>query len=317
GEKSGVAISFFHGRGGSVSRGGAPAGRAIAAQPAGTVGGRMRVTEQGEVVSSKFANRGTAQINLETLTAAVLQHSLKSKVEDVQRVNSDHQSAVEKIAQLSFKAYQKLAHDPGLMTYFQQSSPVEELALLKIGSRPSRRFGAKGLSDLRAIPWVFAWSQNRHLLTGWYGLGYALDDFVSSRGDGLKLLREMFVKSPGFRLAIDEVEKSLYLADMHVAEKYAGLVQNRNDAERIFALIRHEHSRTSKVILQLSGDSQLCERFSSFRRRFERVKEMVGQANGWQVELLRETRAGKSSDTLNGSLLATMNCVAAGLGWTG
>jgi phosphoenolpyruvate carboxylase len=104
---------------------------------------------------------------------------------------------------------------------------------------------------------------------------------------------------------------------MQVAEKYASLVQNRNDAERLFALIRHEHNRTSKVILQLSGDSQLCERFHSFRRRFERVKDMVGQANAWQVELLRETRAGKSSDTLNGSLLATMNCVAAGLGWTG
>ena len=317
GEKSGVAISFFHGRGGSVSRGGAPAGRAIAAQPAGTVGGRMRVTEQGEVVSSKFANRGTAQINLETLTAAVLSHSLKSKVEDGQRLNPEHQAAVEKIAQLSFKAYQKLAHDPGLITYFQQASPVEELALLKIGSRPSRRFGAKGLSDLRAIPWVFAWSQNRHLLTGWYGLGYALDDFLSSRSDGLKLLREMFVKSPGFRLAIDEVEKSLFLADMGVAEKYASLVQNRNDAERLYALIAHEHKRTSKVILALSGDSQLCERFNSFRRRFDRVKDMVNQANSWQVELLRETRGGKASDTLNGSLLATMNCVAAGLGWTG
>ncbi len=318
GEKSGVAISFFHGRGGSVSRGGAPAGRAIAAQPAGTVGGRMRVTEQGEVVSSKFANRGTAQINLETLTASVLLHSLKSKAEDVQRLNPDHQEAVEKIASLSFKAYQKLAHDPGLITYFQQASPVEELALLKIGSRPSRRFGAKGLSDLRAIPWVFAWSQNRHLLTGWYGLGYALDDFVSARGgDGLRLLREMFQKSPGFRLAIDEVEKSLYLADMQVAEKYAGLVQNRNDAERLFALIAHEHKRTSKVILELSGDKILCERFNSFRRRFDRVKNMVNQANTWQVELLRETRAGKSSDQLNGSLLATMNCVAAGLGWTG
>ncbi len=317
GEKAKVAISFFHGRGGSVSRGGAPAGRAIAAQPAGTVGGRMRVTEQGEVVSSKFANRGTAQINLENLTSAVLLHSLKSKAEDAQRLNPEHQSAVEQIARLSFKAYQKLAHDPALITYFQQASPVEELALLKIGSRPSRRFGAKGLSDLRAIPWVFAWSQNRHLLTGWYGLGYALDDFLSSRADGLKLLREMFQKSPGFRLAIDEVEKSLYLADMDVAEKYASLVQSRNDAERLFALIKHEHKRTSKVILQLSGDKLLCERFSSFRRRFDRVGEMVNQANNWQVELLRETRAGKSSDTLNGALLATMNCVAAGLGWTG
>ncbi len=318
GEKSGIAISFFHGRGGSVSRGGAPAGRAIAAQPAGTVGGRMRVTEQGEVVSSKFANRGTAQINLETLTSAVLLHSLKSRADEVQRVNPEHQAAVEQIAQLSFKAYQKLAHDPALITYFQQASPVEELALLKIGSRPSRRFGAKGLSDLRAIPWVFAWSQNRHLLTGWYGLGYALDDFLTARGPvGLKLLREMFAKSQGFRLAIDEVEKSLFLADMNVAEKYASLVQSRNDAERIFALIRHEHKRTSKVILELSGDKLLCERFHSFRRRFDRVRGMVDQANNWQVELLGETRAGKANDTLNGSLLATMNCVAAGLGWTG
>ena len=127
----------------------------------------------------------------------------------------------------------------------------------------------------------------------------------------------MFLKSPGFRLAIDEVEKSLYLADMDVAEKYASLVQSRNDAERLFALIKHEHKRTSKVILQLSGDKLLCERFHSFRRRFDRVNEMVGQANNWQVELLRETRAGKTSDTLNGALLATMNCVAAGLGWTG
>ncbi len=318
GRKADVEMSFFHGRGGSVSRGGAPAGRAIAAQPTGTVGGRMRVTEQGEVVSSKFANRGTALINLETLTSAVLLHSLKSSAEPEQRLNPEHQKAVEEIAQLSFKAYQKLAHDPALITYFQTASPVEELALLKIGSRPARRFGAKGLSDLRAIPWVFAWSQNRHQLTGWYGLGYALDDFVSARGgSGLKLLKEMFVKSPGFRLAIDEVEKSLFLADMNVAEKYAGLVPNRNDAERLFALIRHEHKRTSKVILELSGDKILCERFHSFRRRFDRVRPMVDQANEWQVKLLRETRGDKPTEAMNMSLLMTMNCIAAGLGWTG
>jgi phosphoenolpyruvate carboxylase len=318
GRKANVDISFFHGRGGSVSRGGAPAGRAVAAQPAGTVGGRMRVTEQGEVVSSKFANRGTALINLETLTSAVLLHSLKSSAEPEQRLIPEHQKAVEEIAMLSFKAYQKLAHDPGLITYFQTASPVEELALLKIGSRPARRFGAKGLSDLRAIPWVFAWSQNRHQLTGWYGLGYALDDFVSARGGaGLKLLKEMFLKSPGFRLAIDEVEKSLFLADMDVAEKYAGLVPNRNDAERLYALIRHEHKRTSKVILELSGDKLLCERFHGFRRKFDRVRPMVDQANEWQVQLLRQTRGDKPTEAMNMSLLMTMNCIAAGLGWTG
>jgi phosphoenolpyruvate carboxylase len=318
GRDQAVPISFFHGRGGSVSRGGAPTGRAIAAQPAGTINGHMRVTEQGEVVSLKFANRGTALNNLEVLTSSVLLHTMKSADAPELRLIPQQQEAVEDIARLSFKAYRKLAEDPGLITYFQTASPVEELALLKIGSRPSRRFGAKGISDLRAIPWVFAWSQNRHLLTGWYGLGYALDDFISARGgDGMKLLRAMFVKSPGFRLAVDEVEKSLYLADMDVAERYAELVPSRNDAERLFALIRHEHKRASKVILELTQAKVLCERFQGFRRRFDRVRPMVDQANLWQVKLLKETRGDKSKDALNMPLLMTMNCVAAGLGWTG
>ncbi len=318
GRRHDVSISFFHGRGGSVSRGGAPTGRAIGAQPAGTVNGRMRLTEQGEVVSLKFANRGTAQNNLEVLTSSVMLHTLKSLKEPEQKVNPEHQHAVEEIAKLSFKAYRKLAEDPGLIGYFQSASPVEELALLKIGSRPSRRFGAKGISDLRAIPWVFAWSQNRHNLTGWYGLGYALDDFLSAQGgSGLRLLRGMFAKSQGFRLAVDEVEKSLFLADMGVAERYAALVPNRNDAERLFALIKHEHRRTSKVIMELTGESALCERFQGFKRRFDRVRDLVDQANIWQVRLLKETRSDRSKDALNMPLLMTMNCVAAGLGWTG
>jgi phosphoenolpyruvate carboxylase len=316
--ETGVPIRFFHGRGGSVSRGGAPTGRAIAAQPVGSIGGRMRVTEQGEVVSLKFANRGTALNNLEVLTSSVLLHTLKSTSETAQKLVPEHQQAVEEIARLSFKAYRKLTEDPALLEYFHAASPVEELALLKIGSRPARRFGAKGLSDLRAIPWVFAWSQNRHLLTGWYGLGFALDNFMAAQGaSGLKLLRGMFAKSPGFRLAVDEVEKSLYLADMGVAEKYAALVPDSTGAERLFALIRHEHTRTSKVMLELTGSKVLCERFQGFRRRFDRVRPMVDQANRWQVQLLRETRENKNREALNMPLLATMNCIAAGLGWTG
>jgi phosphoenolpyruvate carboxylase len=301
-----------------VSRGGAPTGRAIAAQPAGSVGGRMRVTEQGEVVSSKFANRGTALYNLEILAASVLVHTLKSADEPELRVVPEHQQAVEAIAQGSFRHYRKLAEDPALIAYFQGASPVEELADLKLGSRPARRFGATGIGDLRAIPWVFAWSQNRHLLTGWYGLGFALDDFLVPRGgEGLKLLREMFNRSRGFRLAIDEVEKSLYLADMDVAEQYAGLVPDRTDAERVFAMIRHEHRRTARAILELTGEELLCARFDGLRRRFERVRPMVDQANRWQVELLRQTRASGGKDKLMMPLLMTMNCVAAGLGWTG
>ncbi len=318
GRDANVAISFFHGRGGSVSRGGAPTGRAIAAQPAGTIDGRMRVTEQGEVVSSKFANRGTAQNNLEILASSVFVHTLKSANEPELKVNPEHQQAVEWIAQASFRHYRKLAEDSALINYFQQASPVEELANLKLGSRPARRFGAKGIGDLRAIPWVFAWSQNRHLLTGWYGLGYAFDDFLVPRGgEGMKLLRDMYNKSRGFRLAVDEVEKSLYLADMDVAEQYAGLVTDRIAAERLFALIRHEHKRTTRAILDLTGESKLCERFEGLQRRFERVRPMVDQSNRWQVQLLQETRKNGHSEKLQMPLLMTMNCVATGLGWTG
>ncbi len=318
GRDAGIAVSFFHGRGGSVSRGGAPTGRAIAAQPAGTIGGRMRVTEQGEVVSSKFANRGTAVYNLEVLSSSVLVHTLKSLDEPDLKLNAEHQDAVEAIASGSFRHYRKLAEDPALMSYFQYASPVEELANLKLGSRPARRFGAKGIGDLRAIPWVFAWSQNRHLLTGWFGLGYAFDDFLVPRGDsGLRLLRDMYNKSRGFRLAVDEVEKSLYLADMDVAEQYASLVPDRNDGERMFALIRHEHSRTSRAILELTGETKLCERFEGLQRRFERVRPMVNQANRWQVDLLRQTRHNGGDERKMIPLLMTMNCVAAGLGWTG
>jgi phosphoenolpyruvate carboxylase len=318
GREAGVDVSFFHGRGGSVSRGGAPTGRAIAAQPAGTIGGHMRVTEQGEVVSSKFANRGTALYNLEVLASSVFVHTLKSLDEPELKIVTEHQQAVEAVAKGSFKHYRKLAEDPALMSYFQWASPVEELANLKLGSRPARRFGAKGIEDLRAIPWVFAWSQNRHLLTGWYGLGYAFDDFLVPRGDaGLKLLRDMYNRSRGFRLAVDEVEKSLYLADMDVAEQYASLVPGRNDGERLFAQIRHEHRRTSRAILELTGETMLCERFEGLRRRFERVRAMVDQANRWQIDLLRQTRGQQAPDKLMMPLLMTMNCVAAGLGWTG
>ena len=156
------------------------------------------------------------------------------------------------------------------------------------------------------------------MLTGWYGLGYAFDDFLVPRGgEGMKLLRDMFNRSRGFRLAVDEVEKSLYLADMRVAEQYAALVTDRIAAERLFALIRHEHDRTSRTILELTGEKKLCERFEGLQRRFERVRPMVDQSNRWQVQLLKETRQGGDTEKLMMPLLMTMNCVATGLGWTG
>ncbi|SON53597.1 Phosphoenolpyruvate carboxylase [Hartmannibacter diazotrophicus] len=320
GRKADVRISFFHGRGGSVSRGGAPTGRAIAAQPPGTVEGYLRITEQGEVVSSKFANRGAALFNLELLAASVVSHTLSSKSEG--HMPGRYGETVEALSGLSHAAFARLIEQPGLIDYFNAASPVEELALLKLGSRPSRRFGAKSLSDLRAIPWVFAWSQNRHLITGWYGLGTAFQSFLKFRGDeGRDLLKEMFERSRFFRLMIDEAEKTLYLADMDLARRYASLVTDEDARDRIFGMVEAEYALTVSHVLALSGSSRLAERFPVLSRRTEHVRPMIDRTNRWQVDLLREFRAASGNEARQEAILAplllSMNCIAGGLGWTG
>ncbi|MDC0660105.1 phosphoenolpyruvate carboxylase [Leisingera sp. SS27] len=305
---------FFHGRGGSVSRGGAPAERAIAAQPAGTIAGRMRITEQGEVVSSKYANRGTALHQLELMASSVLRHSLQ---EGTPPVNPEHDDAFEALAGMSQAAYSNLLNAPGFLDYFQQASPVEELAMLKIGSRPARRFGAGSLDDLRAIPWVFAWSQNRHMITGWYGFGSSVASFRKFRGvRGEAVLQDMFAGSPLFRLVVDEVEKTLLQSDMEIAADYATLVQDAEIRARIFGAIRKEYQFACEAILFLTGDSSLSQRFPRLRARFGRVETMLREIHKTQVRLLREERARKSP-TVPVPLMQSMNCVAAGLGWTG
>ncbi|KIC29208.1 phosphoenolpyruvate carboxylase [Leisingera sp. ANG-S5] len=305
---------FFHGRGGSVSRGGAPAERAIASQPAGTIAGRMRITEQGEVVSSKYANRGTALHQLELMASSVLRHSLQ---EDTPLVNPEFDDAFEALAGMSQAAYSNLLNVPGFLDYFQQASPVEELAMLKIGSRPARRFGAGSLDDLRAIPWVFAWSQNRHMITGWYGFGSAVASFRKFRGArGDAVLQDMFTGSPLFRLVVDEVEKTLLQSDMEIAADYATLVQDTEIRDRIFGSIRKEYQLACEAIAFLTGDSSLSQRFPRLRARFGRVENMLREIHKTQVRLLREERAQKSS-TVPVPLMQSMNCVAAGLGWTG
>ncbi|WP_269932800.1 phosphoenolpyruvate carboxylase [Aminobacter sp. HY435] len=322
GIKRKVKISFFHGRGGSVSRGGAPTGRAIAAQPAGTIGGAMRVTEQGEVVSSKFANRGTGLYQLEILAASVFAHSVKSQNEAELKDNPEFSEALEALTGMSQASYSGLINEPGFIDYFNQASPVEELSLLKIGSRPARRFGARDISDLRAIPWVFAWSQNRHLMTNWYGIGSALNSFVNVRGDaGLELLRQMFERSRFFHLVVDEVDKGLYQTDMDIGCLYAGLVQDREVGERIFRKISAEYALTRRMISEVNGGLKLSERFPAFKRHFDRIRPQMDSIHRLQVQLLREVRA-QDGATANpkravNALLLSINCISAGLGWTG
>jgi len=321
GRESGVPIAFFHGRGGSVSRGGAPTGRAIAAQPAGSIQGRLRLTEQGEVVSFKYANRGTAAYQTELLAASVLEHSLKSEREQALVPTTEFDEAMEALSGAAHAAYRRLVEHPRLVDYFQAASPVEEIALLNIGSRPARRTGARTLADLRAIPWVFAWAQNRHSIPGWYGLGSGLATFLDVRGTrGEALLKRMFKDFRLFRLVMDEVEKTLAYVDLDLAREYAELVPDPWLRQEIFSLVTDEYHRTVEVVRRLTGCTELAERFPQFRQRLASRLPTLNQVNRQQVELLRRYRATggeKTPEDQLAALLSSINCIAAGFGTTG
>lgn len=311
----GLTPRFFHGRGGSVSRGGAPTERAIAAQPAGTVRGRLRLTEQGEVVSNNYTNRGTAAAHLELLAASAFQHSARIAPD---RQQPEFEDAFDALSGLSQTAYVTLLNTPGFIQYFQQASPVDELARLRIGSRPARRFGAATLSDLRAIPWVFAWSQNRHLITGWYGFGTAMDSFRRFRRDrGEAVLAEMYENHALFRLVVDEVEKSLYQTDLAIAKSYARLVTDEAARDTVFAALSKEYARACDGVRFLTANRELCTRFPRFRRRFDRNRTDLKRIHLLQVDLLRDARAGTSGSRFNIPLLQSINSISAALGWTG
>ena len=316
GRECGIPVAFFHGRGGSVSRGGAPTGRAIAAQPAGSIRGRLRITEQGEVVSFKYANRGTAAYQTELLAASVLEHSLKSEREQALVPTTEFDEAMEALSGAAHAAYRRLVDHPGLVAYFQAASPLEEIALLNLGSRPARRFGARTLADLRAIPWVFAWTQNRHFIPGWYGVGTGLATFLEVRGSrGEALLKRMFDDFRLFRLIIDEAEKTLAYVDLDIAREYAALLADDWGRAEIFSLVADEYHRTTDMIRRLAGSGDLARRFPQFRRRLESRLPILNQVSRQQVDLLRCYRAGQE-DT-RPALLLSINCIAAGFGTTG
>jgi phosphoenolpyruvate carboxylase len=317
GEQMGVQIAFFHGRGGSVSRGGAPTGRAIAALPAGSIRGGFRVTDQGEVVSAKYANRGTANYQVELLASSVLQHVLMSERESALLPRHEFDEAMEAISGVSWVAYRQLLEMPNLLAYLQGSSPLEEFSLLKIGSRPARRSQVDSLDELRAIPWVFAWTQNRHMVPGWYGLGSGLAAFVEVRkARGLALLQRMFEECRLFRTVIDEVEKTLLTVDMDIARAFAALVPERAISEPVIAAIAAEYERTCAMVLEVTDSGALAERFPQHRRRLARRLETMNQISRDQVMLLQRLRTSGDEDVRH-ALLLSIHCAAAGLGATG
>ena len=320
GSELGITISFFHGRGGSVSRGGVQTGRAIAAQPKGTIHGQMRITEQGEVVSSKYANEGTAEYQIELLASSVLANVLHTVGKNHDNGNNDEFDAMmEKLSVAAHDCYRGLAETEGMIDYYHAASPVEELVRMNIGSRPARRFGKRTLADLRAIPWVFAWTQNRHIVPGWYGIGTALEQFSQQYGEeGDQLLQKLFDECPMFRLIIDEVEKTLALVDMQVSERYSELVADELLRKTIFTMIQEEHARSVARVLALTGEEALCVRFRRFSRKLSRRRGVLRRAGLAQVKVLHHYRSRKTKrlDDLI-PLLVSINCVSTGLGWTG
>ena len=320
GRQAGVPIAFFHGRGGSVSRGGAPTARAIEALPPGSIDRQYRVTDQGEVVSFKYSNRGTAAYQMELTAASVMNHMLNS-VNEAPAHRSEFEDAMEALSGASRAVYIQLLNHPGLVDYFQNASPLDELALLNIGSRPARRFGARTLSDLRAIPWVFAWAQNRHIITGWYGIGSGLKNFIEVRGEpGEAMLKRMFEHSKPFRLILDEVEKTIRMVDLKVAREYSKLAPDETTRDEIFGMIQAEYDLTCEMCLRVSGGGEIAFRYPAFRERLAERLPVINQVSLEQIELLRRYRAETDEfkrDEAKSALLLSINCIAVGFGATG
>ncbi|MEQ8230535.1 MAG: phosphoenolpyruvate carboxylase, partial [Gammaproteobacteria bacterium] len=261
--------------------------------------------------------------HLELLLAGVIEHTLKSAQETELQPHAEFDEALAALSGVAYTAYRQLVEHAGFVAYFQAASPVEEFSLLNLGSRPARRFGARSLADLRAIPWVFAWTQNRQLVPGWYGVGSALAEFRRVRGaTGEATLRAMFAHSRLFRLVIDEVEKTLALVDLAIAERYASLVPVTAVRHAVLELIETEYARTRDEILALTGEQALVERFPGFRERLAARLPMLAALGREQVEVLARFRAQAGQEPiekldLTVSLMLSFNAVATGMGRTG
>jgi phosphoenolpyruvate carboxylase len=316
-EECGVTLRLFHGRGGTVGRGGGPTHRAIVAQPVGAFAGELKLTEQGEVLNWKYSDAVLAERNLELAVAAALGALVRTST----RTRQENPRWAEAMQAMSADAYAfyrtRIAENPDILPYFQQATPVGELEHAKIGSRPARRGETRGLDDLRAIPWVFGWMQSRHVLPAWFGVGHALERFAA-RGDAeAALLREMMRDFPLFHDLIRNVEVGMAKADLPIARRYAELVEEAALRERVFSMIAEEFERTRLAILRVSGQTELLQENRVLARSIRLRNPYVDPMSLIQVDLLRRKRKGEVGDDLNYALAATINGIAAGLRNTG
>jgi phosphoenolpyruvate carboxylase len=315
--KHNVKLRLFHGRGGTVGRGGGPTHSMIVAQPPGAFSGAIRITEQGEVMSWKYSDNVLSEWNLELMVAAALE-ALSPMRTFTASDEKRWDAAMEQMSEEAFRFYrEKVAENPDTIAYFEQATPVNELEHARIASRPARRKATHSLADLRAIPWVFGWMQSRHGLPAWFGVGHALAKFAEQSPENLDLLREMMQRFPLFHTMIRNIEIGMAKADWSIARLYAELVEDQALRERMFTMLGEEFSRTYKMVLQVTGQERLLETNPVLERSIRLRNPYVDPMSLVQVELLRRKRAGDNGDELNYALAATINGIAAGLHNTG
>lgn len=319
-----IGLKFFHGRGGSLGRGGGSLNTSILSQPAETLGEGVKITEQGEVLSSRYLLEDIAYRSLEQAASTLLKAATHVSTDSEQGHSRDAawEKAMEKISKISLEKYHSLVFkDPDFLTYFNEATPLRELGDLNIGSRPMSRKNRSRFEDLRAIPWVFAWTQSRQLLPAWYAAGSGLETFASSSAENLKLLQKMYAEWPFFRSTIDNLQMALMKADITTAKEYTSLVKDQDVAKRIFDNIVEEYKRTKSILLKITGDDELLDHTPNIQESVYRRNPYVDPLNFMQVELIRQLRnedkEGESSEELLIEVLLTISGIAAGLRNTG
>ncbi|HEY3973827.1 MAG TPA: phosphoenolpyruvate carboxylase [Candidatus Sulfotelmatobacter sp.] len=316
-KKHGVKLRLFHGRGGTVGRGGGPTHAAILAQPPGCFSGQIRITEQGEVLNWKYADSILAEWNLELMIAASLE-TLTLRGEQQGQDSARWEEAIEEMSQEAYRIYRReIADSPDVLAYFEQATPVNELDTARIGSRPSRRSQGRKLEDLRAIPWVFGWMQSRHAVPAWFGVGYALEQFAKGGPGHEQLLRQIARGFPVFSEVLRNVELGMAKADLEIARDYSGLVKDAALRKRVFSMLEEEFLRSRRMILRVTGQRELLARNRVLARSIRLRNPYVDPMSLIQVELLRRKQSGQQSVDLEYPLGATINGIAAGLHNTG
>ena len=307
-----VKLRLFHGRGGTVGRGGGPSYQAVLAQPPGSVAGQIRITEQGEVIASKYSDPDIGRRNLETLVAATFEATL---LESASVERTAYFEVMQEMSAIALSAYRGLVYEtPGFVQFFRTATPITEIADLHVGSRPASRKKTDRIEDLRAIPWVFSWSLSRMMLPGWYGFGAAVEALTARKGDsGLDLLHEMYRDWPFFRTLLSNMDMLLAKSDISIASRYAELVTDGELRERIFSRIQDEWHRTVRWLLAITGQGELLEANPALSRSLRNRSPYIDPLNHLQVELLRRYRSGETQERIRRAILLTINGVAAGL----